>query len=133
MCTLSVPIPEKFFDLFSRPILCACTTVNSDGSPHSVPVWCDCDGAQVRVNLRAGAKKARTAQRNTSVCLLVIDLDHPGQWIEIQGRVGDLRDEDHSAREHINALAEKYTGNPVYPFTAQGNERQMYLDVSGCI
>jgi len=124
---MSLPIADKYHNLFSRPLLCAFTTVNSDGQPHSVPVWCDFDGAQVRVNLRAGTKKARNVQRNSSVCLLVIDPHNPGHWIEIQGRVGDLRDEDHGAREHINALAEKYTGNPVYPFTAQDNERQMYL------
>ena len=41
----SVPIPEKYHDLLSRPILCAFTTVNPDGQPHSVPVWCDYDGA----------------------------------------------------------------------------------------
>jgi PPOX class probable F420-dependent enzyme len=127
MWTMSLPISEKFSDLFSRPILCAFTTLNPDGAPHTVPVWCDYDGAQVRVNLRASTKKARNVQRNSAVCLLVIDPDNPGHWIEIQGRVGELRDEEHGAREHINALSQKYTGNPVYPFTAQGNERQMYL------
>jgi PPOX class probable F420-dependent enzyme len=86
---MSLPIPDKFLDLFSRPLLCACTTVNPDGSPHSVPVWCDLDDAQVRVNLRAGTKKARNVQRNSAVCLLVMDPDNPGHWIEIQGRVGD--------------------------------------------
>ena len=123
---MSLPIPERFYDLFSRPILCAFTT-GSDGQPHSVPVWCDFDGAQVRVNLRAGTKKARNVQTNTNVCLLVIDPQNPGHWIEIQGHVGELRDEAHGAREHINTLSEKYTGNPVYPFTANGNDRQMYV------
>ena len=41
---MSVPVPEKFHDLFQRPILCALTTINPDGQPHSVPVWCDYDG-----------------------------------------------------------------------------------------
>jgi len=50
---MSVPIPEKFYGLFSRPILYAFTTINPDGSPHSVPVWCDYDGARVWVNLMA--------------------------------------------------------------------------------
>ena len=124
---MSVPIPEKYHDLLSRPILCAFTTVNPDGQPHSVPVWCDYDGAQVRVNLRAGTRKARNVQRNTLVCLLLIDPDNPGHWIEIQGRVGELLDEEHGAREHINALSQKYTGNPVYPFTSQSSDRLMYL------
>jgi len=44
---MSAPIPVKFYDLFSRPILCAFTTINPDRSPHSVSVWCDFDGAQV--------------------------------------------------------------------------------------
>ena len=101
---MSAPIPEKFYDLFSRPILCAFTTINPDGSPHSVPVWCDYDGAQVRVNLRAGTKKARNVQRNSAVCLLVIDPDKPGHWIEILGRVGELRDEEHGARAYQCAL-----------------------------
>jgi PPOX class probable F420-dependent enzyme len=124
---MSLAIPEKFHDLLSRPILCAFTTINPDGQPHSVPVWCDYDGAQVRVNLRAGTKKARNVQRNSLVCLLVIDPDQPGHWIEIQGRVGEPRDEEHGAREHINALSQKYTGNPIYPFTSHGNDRLMYL------
>jgi len=124
---MSLPIPEKFHDLLRRPILCAFTTINLDGQPHSVPVWCDYDGAQVRVNLRAGTKKARNVQHKTLVCLLVIDPDQPGHWIEIQGRAGKPHDEEHGAREHINALSQKYTGNPVYQFTSRGNDRLMYL------
>src|SRR5262245_2122927 len=124
---MSLPIPEKYHDLLSRPILCAFTTINPDGQPHSVPVWCDYDGAQVRVNLRAGTKKAHNVQRNTLVCLLVIDPDQPGHWVEIQGRVGEPYDEAHGAREHMHALSQKYTGNPVYPFTLHGSERLMYL------
>jgi PPOX class probable F420-dependent enzyme len=122
---LSLPIPEKFHDLFSRPILCAFTTINPDGQPHSVPVWCDFDGEHVRVNLRAGTKKARNVQTNTKVCLLVIDPHSQAHWIEIQGHVGEIRDEAHGAREHISKLAEKYTGTPNYPFTATGPNRQM--------
>jgi PPOX class probable F420-dependent enzyme len=122
---MSLPIPQKFHDLFSRPILCAFTTINPDGQPHSVPVWCDFDGEYVRVNLRAGTQKSRNVQTNTNVCLLLIDPLSPGHWIEVQGHIGDFRDEAHGAREHINKLAEKYTGNPVYAYTSNGLDRQM--------
>ncbi len=64
-------------------------------------------------------------QTNSKVCLLVIDPQSPSHWIEIQGHVGEIRDEAHGAREHINKLAEKYTGNPVYAFTSNGPDRQM--------
>jgi PPOX class probable F420-dependent enzyme len=125
---MSLPIPEKFHDLFSRPLLCAFTTVNPDGQPHSVPVWCDFDGEHVRVNMPAATKKARNLQLNPKLSLLVIDPGIGRHWIEIQGRVGELRDEAHGAREHINLLSKKYTGNPVYqPYGASGLDRQMIV------
>jgi PPOX class probable F420-dependent enzyme len=125
---MSLPIPEKFHDLFSRPILCALTTVNPDGQPHSVPVWCDYDGEHVRVNVPAATKKARNLKRNPKLALLIIDPQNAWHWLEIQGQVGQLNDEAHGAREHINQLSEKYTGNPVYqPRGASGIDRQMLV------
>ena len=125
---MSLPIPEQFHDLFTRPLLCVLTTVNPDGQPHSVPVWCDFDGEHVRVNAPAATKKARNLQDNGKLSLLVIDPQNSGHWIEIQGRVGELKDEAHGARDHINKLSEKYTGNPVYrPYGASGIKRQMYV------
>jgi len=125
---MSLPIPEKFHDLFSRPILCALTTVNPNGQPHSVPVWCDFDGENVRVNFPAATKKARNLQTNPKLSLLIIDPQNPGHWIEIQGHVGTFENEAHGALKHINKLSEKYTGNPVYqPRGASGISRQMYV------
>ncbi|MBC8098748.1 MAG: PPOX class F420-dependent oxidoreductase [Armatimonadetes bacterium] len=125
---MSLPIPEKFHDLMNRPLLCALTTINPDGQPHSVPVWFDYDGTHVRFNSPASTKKARNLQVNSKLALLVIDPQDASHWIEIQGHVGELRDETQGAREHINQLSAKYTGNPVYQ--AYGNSgvgRQMYL------
>ena len=125
---MSLPIPEKFHDLLTRPLLCALTTINPDGQPHSVPVWCDFDGEHVRVNMPAATKKARNLQANTKLALLLIDPQNGGHWLEIQGHVGQLNDEAHGAREHINKLSEKYTGNPVYQARgASGLDRQMVV------
>ncbi len=128
MYQVSLPIPEKFHDLLTRPLLCALTTINPDGQPHSVPVWCDFDGEHVRVNAPAATKKARNLQVNSKLSLLIIDPQSAYHWVEIQGHVGQLLDETHGAREHINKLSEKYTGNPVYPGYGQsGLNRQMYV------
>ena len=125
---MSLPIAEKFHDLFSRPILCAFTTVNPDGQPHTVPVWCDFDGEHVRVNAPAATKKARNLLLNHKMSLLVIDPQKNGHWIEIQGHVDKFIDEAHGARDHINKLSEKYTGNPVYQaYGASGIDRLMYV------
>ena len=125
---MSLPIPEKFHDLFSRPLVCALTTVNPDGQPHTVPVWCDFDGEHVRFNCPAATKKARNLLVNSKLSLLLIDTQNPFHWLEIQGQVGEVRDEAHGARDHINKLSQKYTGNPVYqPYGASGINRQMYV------
>jgi hypothetical protein len=58
----------------------------------------------------------------------VIDPQNTGHWIEIQGHVGELNDEAHGARDHINKLSEKYTGNPVYQaYGASGIDRLMIV------
>ena len=125
---MSLPIPEKFHDLLARPILCAATTLNPDGQPHSVPVWCDYDGEHVRVNFRVGTKKTRNLKGDPRLTLLVIDPQNPGHWVEIQGRAAEVRDDAQGAREHINQLSQKYTGNPVYqPRGTSGLARQMVV------
>jgi PPOX class probable F420-dependent enzyme len=125
---VSLPIAENFHDLFSRPLLCALTTINPDGQPHTVPVWCDFDGEHVRVNAPATTKKARNLQTNKKVSLLILDPENGGHWIEIQGQVAETRDETHGARDHINKLSEKYTGNPVYQDWGRNpSVRQMFV------
>ena len=104
---MSLPIPEKFHDLFKRPILCALTTVNQNGQPHSVPVWCDFDGEHVRVNMPAGTKKARNLKANHKLSLLVIDPQNNRHWIEIQGHVGVMNDEAHGARADAAAAVSR--------------------------
>ncbi len=125
---MSVSIPEKFHDLLSKPLLCALTTVNPDGQPHSVPVWFDFEDGHVRVNSPAATKKARNMDVNSKVSLLILDPQNLYHWIEIQGHVGEMCDESHGARDHINKLSGKYTGNPVYQaFGNSGIDRQMYV------
>jgi PPOX class probable F420-dependent enzyme len=128
MLQMSLPVPEKLLDLLTRPLLCALTTINPDGQPHTVPVWCDYDGEHVRVNSPISTKKARNLEVNSKLSVLVLDPQNPGHWIEIQGHVGESRDEAHGAREHINALSAKYTGNPVYQDRGSvSTTRQMYV------
>ena len=125
---MSLPIPEEFHDLLTRPILCAFTTINPDGQPHTVPVWCDFDGEHVRLNAPAATKKARNLDTNNKLSVLIIDPQNPGHWIEIQGHVGEVRDDAHGSLDHINKLSEKYTGNPVYqPRGNSGTNREMYV------
>ncbi len=125
---MTVAIDPKFHDLFTRPLLCALTTINRDGQPHTVPVWCDYDGERVRVNAPAATRKARNLARNPKLSILIIDPQNGGHWVGVEGYVLEMRDETHGARDHINQLSAKYTGNPVYQDRGRnGSERCMYI------
>ena len=103
---------------------------------YSQPRWTTAQRASL-VRFRRGAcsyqyacgnEESPESQVNPKLSLLVIDPQNGGHWIEIQGKVGELKDEVYGAREHINKLSEKYTGNPVYQaYAASGIDRQMYV------
>lgn len=125
---MAMSIPESTHDLFERPLLCALSTINPDGQPHTVPVWCDFDGTQVRVNCPAATRKARNMAVGSKVTVLIIDPQQAFHWLEVMGHIVEIRDEAHGAREHINLLSRKYTGNPVYHGFGKSNvNRLMYL------
>src|SRR5512136_2378045 len=126
---MTVPIPDSTRDLFERPLLCALSTVNPDGQPHTVPVWCDFDGTYIRVNCPAATQKARNMKQGSKVTVLVMDPQQAYHWIEAMGHIVEVRDERNAAREHINRLSQKYTGNPIYQgFGGRSNvNRLMYL------
>ena len=125
---LAATIPETLHDLFQKPFICALSTVNASGQPHTVPVWVDFDGTHVRVNAPAATKKAKDMAQNSKVAVMIIDPAQPYHWIEVRGHIAEIRDESNGAREHINGLSLKYTGNPVYPGFGNSNiDRLMYL------
>jgi len=125
---MTIAIPDSTRELFERPLLAALSTINPNGQPHTVPVWCDYDGTYVRVNCPAATRKARNMKPGSKVTVLVLDPGQAYHWIEVMGHIVEIRDEDHGAREHINRLSQKYTGNPVYQGYAQSNlNRMMYL------
>src|SRR3954470_5094831 len=111
---MAVPIPDSLRDLFDRPILAALCTINPNGQPHNIPVWCDFDGTYVRVNCPAATRKARNMKLGSQVTTLLLDPQNGTHWIEVMGHIVEIRDEQHGARDHINSLSNKYTGNPVY-------------------
>ncbi len=120
--------PDSVLDLFERPIVCALSTVNEEGQPHTVPVWCDFDGTYVRVNAPAATKKAKDMQQNSKVAVMIVDPQQAYHWVEVRGHVIEVRDESQGSREHINKLSLKYLGNPVYPgFGDSNKDRLMYV------
>lgn len=122
-------VPASIHDLLGdRPIVCAFSTNNPDGQPHTVPVWFDFDGTNIRVNSPAATRKARNMTVGSKVTLLVIDPDNAYHWAEIMGHVVEVNTEANGARDHINKLSLKYRGDPVYKsWGGRVEERMMYV------
>src|SRR5262245_49299174 len=85
-----------------------------DGSPHTSVVWCDAEGAIIRVNTMRGFQKERNMRRDPRVTLLCYDPRKPLRYLEIRGLVVDMAHD--GAKSHLDALASKYLGRPVHYF-----------------
>ena len=52
------------------------------------------------------------------------DPANPYRYLEVRGRVVEITEK--GADDHINKLAQKYLGKPVYPYRQPGEVRVMY-------
>jgi PPOX class probable F420-dependent enzyme len=87
-------------------------TVMKDGSPQVTPVWFSWDGQYVLINSAEGRLKDQNMRNRPEVALIIIDPTNPYRYLQVRGRVERITTE--GAREHIDALSLKYTGNPKY-------------------
>ena len=104
-------IPDAFRDLVECPPVAALSTVMPDGYPQTSVVWCDFDGACVRINTMRGFAKERNMRRDPRVTLLCYDPSQPLRYLEVRGRVVEMTQA--GATEHLEALASRYAGRPV--------------------
>ena len=117
-------IPDQYRDLFEKKSVAHLCTLMPDGSPQSTPVWCDLDGAHVRVNSAKGRRKDRNMRADARVSLSLCDPEMPYRYLEVRGRVVEITEE--GADEHIDALAKKYLGVDTYPNRRPGEIRVIY-------
>ena len=101
-------IPASHRDLVEGPPVAALTTLMPDGYPQTSVVWCDSDGACVRVNTMRGFAKERNMRRDPRVALLCYDPRQPPRYLEVRGTVIEMTED--GAGEHLDALASKYAG-----------------------
>ncbi|MDY6764141.1 MAG: PPOX class F420-dependent oxidoreductase [Halobacteria archaeon] len=106
-------IPGEYRDLFEKRSFAFVATLLPDGAPHVTPTWVDFDGEHVLINTVAGNRKDRNIQADPRVALAVADPENPYRYLSVQGEVVDRRTDD--AREHLDRLAERYTGQARYP------------------
>ena len=105
-------IPADFFNLVDGPPVAALTTLMPDGRPQTTVVWCDFDGACVRVNTMRGFRKERNMRADPRVTLLCYDPQEPRRYLDIRGMVIEMTEK--GALAHLDALSERYTGASPY-------------------
>jgi PPOX class probable F420-dependent enzyme len=108
-------IPESFHDLFEKATFAHVTTMFPDGTPHTTPVWIDYDetGDRLLVNTERERRKTKNATADPTISVSMVDPDNPYRFLSVTGEVEEITTE--GAREHIDELAMRYTGEPEYP------------------
>lgn len=120
-------LPEGLLALLKQPSPCYIATVMPDGAPQLTQTWVDTDGEHVLVNTVAGFQKVRNVERDPRVALNVSDPARPWRYYALRGRVVGITQD--GAREHIEALSQRYTGGP-YPWYGGRDQVRLVLTIA---
>ena len=120
---MATKIPDQFRDLFEKKAFAHLATVMKDGTPQVTPVWCDYDGAHVRINSAKARIKDKNMRRNRHVAFSIQDPDDPYRFIAVRGEIVEITD---NTDDHINALAKKYINQDKYPYKQPNEVRVTY-------
>ncbi|ADB59627.1 PPOX class putative F420-dependent enzyme [Haloterrigena turkmenica DSM 5511] len=107
-------IPDAFHDLFEKRTFAHVATLTEETDPHVTPVWIgyDADDDRLLVNTERGRRKERNVREDPSVGVSMVDPENPYRRLSIIGEVEEITTE--GAREHIDELAQRYTGEDEY-------------------
>lgn len=104
-----MPLEARVRELAQGKNLASVTTLLPDGTPMTQPLWVDADDEHVMLNTEVHRQKFKNVQRDPRVTVLIIDPEAPQLYIEVRGHVVESVTGP-EAREHIDVLAQKYTG-----------------------
>jgi PPOX class probable F420-dependent enzyme len=107
-------IPEDFHDLFEKPTFAHFATYLPNGELHVTPLWIDYDADEDRllVNTERDRRKEKNVKQDPRVGVSMVDPDNPYRFLSVTGEVDEMTEE--GAREHIDELSLRYTGNEEY-------------------
>lgn len=104
--------------LADGPNFAVFTTLLSDGHPMAHVMWIGCDDDHLLINTEVHRSKFRHIERDPRVTVTIIDRENPYRFAEVRGEVvKTVRGAE--ARDHIDALSQKYTGKPYNPDAIQ--------------
>lgn len=119
-------LPDTLLDLLGKRSPCFLSTLMPDGSPQVTETWVDTDGEHILINTVVGFVKTRNVERDPRVALAVQDPQNPFRYIQVRGEVITMTTE--GATENIEALSQKYTGEP-YPWYGGRDQQRIVLTI----
>ncbi|HEY61166.1 MAG TPA: PPOX class F420-dependent oxidoreductase [Anaerolineae bacterium] len=119
-------IPNEYVDLLSdeKRSFAFLATIMNDGTPQVTPVWFNTDGENILINSAKGRVKDTNIRVNPYVAIAIVDPTDMYRYLQIRGKVVEITEK--SAREHINALCKKYTGEDVFNLKSPEEVRVIY-------
>lgn len=99
-------------------------TILSDGTPQLTPVWFNVDGDFIQLNSAKGRVKDVNMRERPQVALVIHDQKIPLRYAQVRGRIVEISGE--GARQHINDLSKKYTGNKEFKLKDPNEIRLIY-------
>ena len=114
-------LPEDLIALLRQPSTCFLATLMPDGSPQMTETWVDTDGEHVVINTVQGHQKLRNIERDPRVAVSVCAPSSPSRYYSVRGQVVGITTE--GGAEHIEALAQRYTGAPYSWYGGRGQVR----------
>ena len=106
---------------------CFLATTMPDGSPQLTQTWVDTDGENVIINTVEGYQKVRNVNRDPRVAVSVFDPENSSRYFTVRGRVTNSTTD--GGAEHIEALAQRYTGGP-YPWWGGRDQVRVILTIT---
>ena len=111
---MASPLSKEVQEFLSEPVFAHLSTLNSDGSPRGAMMWVETDGTYIIVNSPLPSTKVDNIKRDPRVFVNIQPtMEYPRRTFQFSGRVVSMVTE--GANDHIDALAEKYVGEPRYP------------------
>jgi PPOX class probable F420-dependent enzyme len=99
-------------------------TIMADGTPQLTPVWFNVDGEYILLNSAKGRIKDQNMRARPRIALVIHDQKNPLRYVQVRGKIVDIVSE--GARDHINDLSLKYTGNPTFTLNDPEQVRLIY-------
>lgn len=106
-------IPTSHLGLLSKRGFAHLTTLGSNGSPHSTPMWYGWDGQHLLFSTLTARQKYRNALKDPRVSVSITDPDNPYCYLSVLG-FATLQDDVDA--ELLSVLTHRYLGSGVSPW-----------------